>query len=139
MTVNELNLENVVRGSVSLKKFNTNKREDLDNYDYIFATKGNSYNLTEKLNSMLMDRVKVLIKDNDTVLFDCEGKLMRKPDRDNKKNYRFYIGNECMDDILFDNTTWDNPYRKLDIEIKNADFCGFDSVDSVDSKEEIAS
>lgn len=96
----------VIKGILELSpNFNT--------VDYQIFEKGNIYNLTEKLNLLLMDKVSIIIqKFNDIILCE-EGKLTKIPIGSNKL-YQYFINSKNFDKVL-----WNNVGNLISIEIKS--------------------
>ena len=84
------------------------------NDNYIVASGGRNINLSEYLDTMLLENVKLLVKDNYSgkVLIDTRGKLVKK--KVAKCFYLYHVGDCNVDDIL-----WDLIGSKLEIELKN--------------------
>ena len=84
------------------------------NDDYTIFSNGRLTNLSEMLNVMLLDdvRMKVVNKYNGQVLFNVEGKLVKK--KVSKCFYLYHIDNFNIDEVL-----WDFVGRKIEVDIKN--------------------
>lgn len=82
--------------------------------DYTIFSNGRLTNLSEILNVMLLEdvRMKAVNKYNGQVLFDVEGKLAKK--KMGKCFYLYHIDNLNIDEFL-----WGFVGRKIEIDIKN--------------------
>lgn len=85
-----------------------------DNDDYIVFSNGRNVNLTDILNSMILEDVFIKVKrvHNYKTLFCNQGELYKE--KVSKNYYLFYIGNQDLDTVL-----WDSIGQKINIEIKN--------------------
>lgn len=82
--------------------------------DYLIVDNGKATNLSEVLNVMLLEDVKVKIKNmyDGKHLFSAEGKLVK--DKISKSFYLYCVDNRDMDSIL-----WNLVDRKLEVELVN--------------------
>lgn len=82
--------------------------------DYLIVGNGRATNLSEMLNVMLLEnvRMKVVNKYNGQALFDVEGKLVKE--KVSKSFYLYHIGDFNIDEVL-----WSLVGRKIEIDIKN--------------------
>lgn len=89
-------------------------RLDLKNDDYLVVGNGRSSNLSELLNVMLLDSIKVKVKSiyDEKILFDAEGELLKQ--KVNRNFYLYHVGNKDLDSVL-----WNLVGRKLEIEVLN--------------------
>lgn len=91
-------------------KLNLSHRND----DYTIFSNGRLTNLSEILNVMLFDsvRMKAVDKYSGQVLFNVEGELLKK--KVGKCFYLYHIGDFNIDEVL-----WELVGRKIEIDIKN--------------------
>lgn len=87
---------------------------DYASNDYLMVGNGRATNLSEMLNVMLLEnvRMKVVNKYNGQALFDVEGQLVKE--KVSKSFYLYHIGNFNFDEVL-----WELVDRKIEIDIKN--------------------
>jgi len=86
---------------------------DFKTVDYQIFERGNIYNLTEKLNLLLWDKVSVMVQKNQDITFCEEGKLTKQKCPSGKL-YQYFVGNKNLDEIL-----WSNVGNTIQIEIKS--------------------
>jgi len=82
--------------------------------DYIIFGKGRNTNLTELLNLMLTENIKMIVKDiySGEILINTEGKLIK--DKVSRCFYMYRIGSVDVDEIL-----WNLADSQLEIELLN--------------------
>jgi len=87
---------------------------DHQNDDYIMFFSGRNINLTDILDSMILEDVFIKVKrtHKGKVLFCKQGELFKE--KVSRNYYLFYVGNQDLDSVL-----WDNVGQSLNIEIKN--------------------
>ena len=87
---------------------------DYASNDYLIVGNGRLTNLSETLNVMLLEDVKVVIKNtyDGKELFNVKGKLIKE--KVDKGFYLYYVDGQDMDSVL-----WDFVDRKIEIDIKN--------------------
>ena len=85
-----------------------------DKDDYIIFGKGRNTNLSELLNLMLMEDIKMIVKDmyDGKTLINTEGNLIK--DKVSRCYYMYHVGSVNVDEIL-----WNLVGRRLEIELLN--------------------
>lgn len=85
-----------------------------DKDDYIVFSNGRMVNLTDKLNVMLLEDVKLIVKDmyDGKILINVEGRLYKN--KVQPKYYLYYIDETDIDSIL-----WNLVGGKLEIDLVN--------------------
>lgn len=85
-----------------------------DDADYIIFDKGNSFNISELMNSMLLSKVRLHIEIDNKVLYSGEDKLKKQ-----KKDRLWYF---CCGKTDIDTYLWNNIGRKIKFGIKELDY-----------------
>lgn len=79
--------------------------------DYIVFDKGNSYDISEKMNCLLMDKVQLYIEIDGKIMYSGKGRLMKQ-----KVNgiWQFFCGKTNVDQKL-----WESVDKKIVFGIKS--------------------
>lgn len=82
--------------------------------DYIIFDKGNSFNISELMNSMLLDKVNLHIEIGDDFVCSRQGKLIKQKQN---KLWLYFCGSTNIDELL-----WENVGNRIKFGIQSIDY-----------------
>ncbi|MFA5603203.1 MAG: hypothetical protein WDA21_05740 [Bacilli bacterium] len=68
--------------------------------DYYISKKGYNENISEQLNLLLLDKVRIYFHDCNNKKYYFKGNLIRKKKPPSEKEYNYYIKNKNLDELF---------------------------------------
>ena len=89
--------------------------------DYYISKKGYNENISEQLNLLLLDKVRIYFRDRNNKKYYFKGNLIRKKKPFPEREYNYYIKNKSLEE-LFDKNIGNN----IKIKIIPLGICGME-------------